>query len=434
MNPFKVSVGENNHGADLHLFPGKNLYTGLQYFEKEFGVADSLEEDMLNLASGVYATDLAVKREERENFLRTIELTVEVVNLHAFERIKDKLTSALLILSRDNWQIKFVQKTGIPVAKFQWQSEEGAVLLFSGGIDSMCAASDFIRKKTELVLLSHNTHANKVVDKSQNNVHKAVQDFYKTTIRHVHIKVYGRKSRGFSFPDGDKRENTQRTRSFLFLSLAALTTRRCGFIKVLYMAENGQFAIHLPLNSARVGPFSTHTADPNFVTHAQEIFRTVLSNSKFEISNPFLYKTKAEVFAVMPKKLQKEVHNSASCWMISHVPQEKHCGICIPCISRRIAIEYNGQKVNEYHFDIFTTDINTLADDNTGKRNLIDYLEFITRFKKVTYQNKDELICEFPELINPSIDKDQALKLYERVSQQSFKVFQNYPKVLSIIK
>jgi len=434
MTPYKVSVGETNFGADLELCPTKNLYTGLQYFEKEFGVADSLEEDMLNLASGVYAADLAVKRDERENFLRTIELTVEVVNFHAFERIKDKLSSALLILSRDNWHIKFVQKTGTPVANFQWQNKEGAVLLFSGGIDSMCAASDFISKKTDLVLVSHNTHANKVVDKSQRNVHKALQDFYKTKVRHVHIKVYGRKTSTHRFPEGDKRENTQRTRSFLFLSLAALITRRCGFNKVLYMAENGQFAIHLPLNSARVGPFSTHTADPNFVTHAQEIFRTVLSNTHFEISNPFLYKTKAEVFAVMPKKLQKAVQNSASCWMISHVPQEKHCGICIPCISRRIAIEYNGLKVDEYHNDIFTTDINTLADDNTGKRNLVDYLEFITRFKKVTAQNKDELICEFPELINPSIDEDQALKLYERVSQQSFKVFQKYPKVLSIIK
>ncbi|MDX2191504.1 MAG: 7-cyano-7-deazaguanine synthase [Bacteroidota bacterium] len=434
MTPYKISVGETNLGADLQLCPSKNLYTGLQYFEKEFGVADSLEEDMLNLASGVYAADLAVIRDERENFLRTIELTVEVVNFHAFERIKDKLSSALLILSRDNWHIKFVQKTGTPVANFQWQNKEGAALLFSGGIDSMCAASDFINKKTDLVLVSHNTHANKVVDKSQKNVHKALQDFYKTKVRHIHIKVYGRKNSTHSFPEANKRENTQRTRSFLFLSLAALITRRCGFNKVLYMAENGQFAIHLPLNSARVGPFSTHTADPNFVTHAQEIFRTVLSNPVFEISNPFLYKTKAEVFAVMPNKLQKEVQNSASCWMISHVPQEKHCGICIPCISRRIAIEYNGLKVNEYHTDIFTTDINTLADDNTGKRNLIDYLEFIIRFKEVTAQNKDELICEFPELINPSIDEDQALKLFERVSQQSFKVFQSYPKVISIIK
>ena len=434
MSSYKISVGETNFGANLQLCPSKNLYTGLQYFEKEFGVTDSLEKDLLNLASGVYAADLAVKRDDRENFLRTIELTVEVVNIHAFERIKDLLSNALLILSRDNWHIKFVEKNGRPVSGFQWQNKEGVVLLFSGGIDSMCAASDFISQKKDLVLVSHNTHANKVVDKSQRNVHKALESFYNTKVRHVHIKVYGRKSPTHSFPEPKHRENTQRTRSFLFLSLAALITKRCGFNKILFMAENGQFAIHLPLNSARVGPFSTHTADPNFVVQAQDIFRILLSNPEFKISNPFLYKTKAEVFAVMPKKLQQQVHNSASCWMISHIPGEKHCGICIPCISRRIALEYNGLKVKEYHTDIFTTDLNSLNDDDTGKRNLIDYLEFITKFKKVTPQNKDELICDFPELINPAIDEDKAMKLYERVSQQSFKVFQSYPNILRIIK
>lgn len=434
MNPYKIFIGENSSGADLHLCPGKNLYTGAKYFEKEFGIPTSLEEDLLNLASGIYGADLAVKRNEREDYLRTIHLTVEVVNLHAFQRVENLLASALLILSRDNWEIKFVGKKGTAVSTSDWTKKDGAILLFSGGLDSMCAASDFISNNNDLVLVSHNTHANKIVDKCQRNVHKAIEDYYKKKIKHVHIKVYGRKNNEFPFPDPVERENTQRTRSFLFLALAALITRRSGFNKVLYMAENGQFAIHLPLNSARVGPFSTHTADPNFVSHAQEIFRTILTNPDFEISNPFLYKTKAEVVAVLPKKLRAAISKSASCWMISHVPGEKHCGICIPCISRRIALEYNDVTLNEYHTDIFKLDINKLSDEDTGRRNLTDYLEFITRFKKVTPQNKVELICTFPELINPAFDEDKALKLYERVSQQSMKVLSKYPKVLKLLK
>jgi 7-cyano-7-deazaguanine synthase in queuosine biosynthesis len=254
---------------------------------------------------------------------------------------------------------------------------------------------------------------------------------FEQTIKHIHIKVYGRNHRTFKFPED--RENTQRTRSFLFLTLAALVTRRSGFNKVLYMAENGQFAIHLPLNQARVGPFSTHTADPQFVSDTQEIFRTLLSNSSFEILNPFLYKTKAEVFSVLPKSLQKEVHNSASCWKISHVPGNLHCGFCIPCISRRIAIEFNGMSINEYQYDIFNIDLNTLRDDDDKKRNLIDYLEFVSKFKKVTKANQTDLLNEFPELYNPSFDINSALKLYERVSAQSFEVFKKYPQVLKII-
>lgn len=434
MESNKIYVGEKKPKNGLHLCPGKNLYTGIKYFEKEFGVSDSIEEDLLNVASGIYASDLAIKRNERENYLRTISLTIEVVNIHAFQRVKSLIEASLLILSRDNWEINFIEKKGKPSSGFIWQKKEGAVLLFSGGLDSMSAASDFINKNKNLVLLSHNTHANKVVDKSQRNVLSVLETHYNKKIRHVHIKVYGRKNTTFHFPDPIERENTQRTRSFLFLALATLTTKRAGFNKVLFMAENGQFAIHLPLNSARVGPFSTHTADPEFVSNAQEIFKTLLSNPDFEISNPFLFKTKAEVVSLLPKQLHSKLSSSASCWMISHVPGEKHCGFCIPCISRRIALEYNNIHLKEYHIDIFKTDINILPDTDTGKRNLTDYLEFITRFKKATPKNKVELICDFPELINPAFEIDDAIKLYERVSAQSFQVLSHYPRMQKLLK
>lgn len=431
MAALKVNVGINKKDCDVHLCPGKNLFTGIKYFTDEFGSPNSLEEDLFNLAAGIYATDLAVHRQEREHYIRSIDLNVEVVNKHAFQRIKDLLEKALLTVSRDNWNINFVQKKGSAVSDFDWKKNEGAVLLFSGGIDSMCAAAQFVSEKRNLVLVSHNSHGNVVIDNCQRNVHAALEKYFKQTIKHIHIKVYGRKHGTFDFPE--ERENTQRTRSFLFLVLAALITRRSGFNKVLYMAENGQFAIHLPLNQARVGPFSTHTADPHFVSDAQEIFRMLLSNSTFEIVNPFLYKTKAEVFAVLPKELQKEVHHSASCWKISHVPGNKHCGFCIPCISRRIAIEHNGISFREYQHDIFNTDLNTLSDDDDKKRNLIDYLEFISKFKKVTKANKNDLLNEFPELYNTAFETDSALNLFHRVSTQSFEVFKNYPQVLKII-
>ena len=59
-------------------------------------------------------------------------------------------------------------------------------------------------------------------------------------------------------------ENSQRTRSFLFLVLGALAARRAGHIEIVYLAENGQMAIHLPLTQGRIGAFSTHTATQIF--------------------------------------------------------------------------------------------------------------------------------------------------------------------------
>ena len=55
------------------------------------------------------------------------------------------------------------------------------------------------------------------------------------------------------------------------------------------------------------------------------------------------------------------------------------------------------------------------------------------KFKNITKANQNDLLNEFPELYNPAFDRDLALKLYERVSSQSFEVFKKYPHVLKII-
>ena len=111
--------------------------------------------------------------------------------------------------------------------------------------------------------------------------------------------------------------------------------------------------------------------------------------------------------------------------MISRL--NKHCGYCVPCISRRIAIEYNGLSFKEYEIDIFKADISKLGETDDRRRNLTDYLEFVTNFQDVSEINKQNLLDNFPELYNPSFNQTNAIDLYNRVSKQSFLVFKNYP-------
>lgn len=429
----RVSIGINPRKSDLHLVPNENLYSGSRSIEKFFGEINSLEEDLLTVASGIFATDLAIKREERELNIRNIQLEVEVVNFHAFERIKDDLTYALNVLSKDNWEITFHSKEGNSNNELEWIKNEGYVLLFSGGLDSMCAAFEFMRDKKPLVLVSHNTLGNHAVENAQDNVLKLLTDHFDMKVPHFGVRVYGRNKDSYSFPTDSERENSQRTRSFLFVTLGALIARRCKFNKVLFMAENGQFAIHLPLNQARIGPFSTHTADPEFLNRAERIFKILLNNNDFIIHNPYLYKTKAEVLSVLADEVFQKVPHSVSCWKASRNVDKLHCGECIPCISRRIACEINGYKFDEFVTDIFNLDLSQLSDDNIGKTNIVDYIEFILRFKDFNESNKYELFGEFPELFNESFNQNEAIKMYSRMAEQSFRVLENYPLILKYI-
>ncbi|WP_430905732.1 7-cyano-7-deazaguanine synthase [Maribacter sp. 2-571] len=428
----KIEVKDKNSSTTLELTSGKNLYNGLNAFKGHFKDATSLEVDLLNVSSGIFAADLAVKRSELEDYIRTIELNIEVVNIHAFERIKDLLEEALFVLSSDNWTLKFIQIAGKPEESKAWESKKGTVLLFSGGLDSLSGVVHFKKQNSEIALVSH-INQNRAVKQSQEGVLKLLNDFYGTNLNYYPFRVFGRNQSGFPFPSDSNRENTQRTRSFLFLTLAALTARKLGFREIISIAENGQFAIHLPLNPARVGPFSTHTANPKFVWLARDIFQRLLSMDNLKIENPFLYKTKAEVVSILDAKIAQNANKSISCWKASRVSDKNHCGECIPCISRRISLEFNNVYLDEYSRDLLTERISKLPFDDNGKRNLVDFLEFISKFKGYKDKDLNSLLIQFPELYNEAIDKKEAVRMYGRLATQSYSVFDKYPEVKKII-
>ncbi len=53
------------------------------------------------------------------------------------------------------------------------------------------------------------------------------------------IRTGGRKVVDADFPSDQDREETQRTRSFMFLAIAALAARRSGHHELVVIAENG---------------------------------------------------------------------------------------------------------------------------------------------------------------------------------------------------
>jgi 7-cyano-7-deazaguanine synthase in queuosine biosynthesis len=428
----KIVVDETLQPCDLPLVPGKNLVTGRDGFADRFGDLTSLENDFLLLASSIYAADLACKREEREAFIREIVLQVPLVNHQAFERVRVDIEGALHLLSCDNWTLEFVRSEGAPEPKRKWPEKEGIALLFSGGLDSLSAAVNLLDKNKSVLLTSHITH-NRIVKGSQDSIHTELEQLFKRKIPRLALLVFARSLGKYRFPRDTEREESQRTRSFLFLVLASLSARRVGFNRIIYIAENGQFAIHLPLSPARVGPFSTHTGHPEFVFIMQNVFRTVFGNRHLTIENPFLYLTKAEVLGSVPKKRHHLFPLSVSCWRGSRVAMQNHCGECIPCLTRRIALEAQDISYSEYERDLLSEKIAQLPHDDLGKRNLVDLLQFIKSFWTYSSEEKDRLIEKHPELVNEYFDQEKAIDMYSRFAKEAKNVFYKYPNVKPLL-
>jgi 7-cyano-7-deazaguanine synthase in queuosine biosynthesis len=417
--------------SGLILMPGANLLNGKKEFIEKFGQPSSLEEDLLNLCATIYATDIASKRLERENVSRQFNLTIPVINYQVFQSVAEEIKYALLILSHDHWNINFVPYSGTPEGyRKQDYKTKNSLLLFSGGLDSFSGALELCDQYDNLTLVSHIT-ANPVVKGSQEKLLNYINSKFPGKCERLSFHISGRKSGCFDFPSDSDREESQRTRSFMFLSIAGLVARRKQISEILFIAENGQMAIHLPLTAARISAFSTYTAHPEFLRMMQDILQAILQ-FPIIIQNPYLYRTKAEVVASTVRNHKDEIHNTVSCWKASRVTSVyNHCGVCIPCLIRRIALEYNNLILPEYETDLFTEDILKLPSDNDGKRNLADLCEFIKMFNQNATQAELEVV--YPDLVNPYFNGADVVAMYKRFAEESRVVFQKYPNVMRFL-
>ena len=434
MNKVTVTFdGSTNVESGLGLRPDVNLYTGRTEFITKFGGVTSLEDDLLILGAAIFAADLAVKRGQQHHFIRSIELTVPVVNLPSFLNVSEDIIYALNVLSSDAWKINFVQRAGQPEDTKNWSANQpGKVLLFSGGLDSFSAAVSLANGNEQIQLVSHVT-ANQVISATQNNLTDYLNQTYPNKFSRIAFRVtgIGKPTKGFPFPKDKEREETQRTRSFMFLCLAGLVARKQGYHDVVMIAENGQMAIHLPLSAGRISAFSTHTAHPEFVSLMSDILSRLL-NYKINIENPFLYKTKAEVVKFLLPEHLAIIKQTVSCWKASRVSHYHHCGICVPCLIRRIALESNNVLLPEYEKDLFQINISKLNSDDDGKRNLVELCEFINHFRKIGAIAELQIL--FPELARTDcFDAERVIKMYERFAKEALTIFKRYPEVMKLI-
>ena len=85
--------------------------------------------------------------------------------------------------------------------------------------------------------------------------------------------------------------------------------------------------------------------------------------------------------------------DTVSCWQIGR--RGNHCGICVPCIIRRIVCTTHGVADSPYLGDIFR-DFNVVS-DSRARDNIVHLL---THIEDLTSMSDVELPFQYPELLN----------------------------------
>ncbi len=296
--------------------------------------------DFNTIALSVAAADNSLKRKDSaDGWTRQIDLTVHLCNPNIWETVKQKLEKTLKFLTGDFWFLTFKDK-GVslpvqPVKEFSlFESSdfsEDCVCLLSGGVDSLVGAIDLVSKGHSPIFVSQvvrgdadtqRTYAERICPESHhfqwnNNVHR---------------------------PDNES-EGSTRGRSIIFFAFAALAAsaiEQSNSSANIYVPENGFISLNIPLNSGRMGSFSTKTTHPVYLKGIQSIWNKVGIN--MNLIMPYQFKTKGEILAECKnQQLIKElVFQSVSCGKY-RVYKMQHCGRCVPCLVRRAAFQHWGE-------------------------------------------------------------------------------------------
>lgn len=134
-----------------------------------------------------------------------------------------------------------------------------------------------------------------------------------------------------------EKDHTQRTRSFLYVTLGAVVARIFGLDAVDFF-ENGVVSINLPLAEHELGARATRTTHPQTLAWYSQLLSAVFEQ-KFQVRNEFLTKTKQDVVEIIKHAGQGElIASSVSCMHTRETTKASpHCGVCSQCVSRRFA-------------------------------------------------------------------------------------------------
>jgi len=344
----------------------------------------NLAVDFLFVSAVIYCIDKLTPRSiSIDNWTRQLQLEIPVSDSDLWSQNAENLNSAISFLTGDLWNISFrniecslVRPKNVRYRLFQEETKPDVVSLFSGGLDSLIGAIDWLESNPEgtIKLVSHYDPGVAGPKSDQKRLIEELKEYYGDRINFVQVRVG-------QTPSGS--EATFRSRSIIFIGLGIYVASLAGENINMIMPENGNIALNIPLTPSRRGACSTRTAHPFFLNSIDQ----VLQNLGFQnrIINPFELKTKGEcVEKCLNRSVLRNLADiSVSCAKRGHKKtwinrSARQCGRCMPCIYRRAALHKIGLDTEEYGRDICSGEV-----DLQSNKKLVDdfraYVSFISK-------------------------------------------------------
>ena len=348
-SPKKLTRNSNKEILQLSHAPGKkdsNISIQLPDFVGNVYHLPDRIKDLLEIAAYIYAADRKTHRGnldavEYQKWDRSFHFVFPVRDFSFWNRteVKTCLSEALQFLSGDRSYEFTFQAIGddIPMSLFDREEfvitpdKATSIILFSGGLDSLTGVVDRLKNTDEnICLISHQSKQPESA-RTQKKLIEYLNQKYNNRCRHFKF---------FCNLKGERAvEETQRTRSFLYSSIAfavAGAFSQSGF----YFYENGITSINFSKRQDLINARASRTTHPKTLGLLEKFLNLFTPNKSFKINHPYLFKTKTDIVSTLVDLGERDlISSSVSCSRtFQNTTQNSHCGQCSQCIDRRFAI------------------------------------------------------------------------------------------------
>lgn len=325
---------------------------------------DDFIYDLIEIATFVYYADCSITRGNEtdvygEKWKRQFNFIIPVSNPGIWnqDEIKDLLKEIFEFLTGDVFNFKFIKTQNreqqlylsFPDTSTPFPGAD-CICLFSGGLDSLIGSLYLLKEKNERPLLISHRSLPKL-DSLQKNLWNVMKDKIKAwEFPHLSVWINRKGNRAI--------EATQRSRSFLYLTIAASVAVQVNIPKV-YICENGIISFNIPRSGQNIGTLLTRSTHPKFLKLFEQLINKLYPHKEITIENPFIFLTKPQMLIKLKSwNLGELIQATISCsYTQGRTKMQPHCGVCSQCVDRRFSIAAsnleNNDALDSYEKDIF---------------------------------------------------------------------------------
>lgn len=324
--------------------PGYQLGTDIRINERDLEAycwqrMAKADVDLLAIVGAVALADRRSRRRRSTQWARRFRLELPVHEPDLWEAVGAQLSELLQWLTGDVWEFGFRARRR-PDSALQLYLPSSAeppdlVISYSGGLDSFAHACRVASQgKRALLVTTWHTGLPRVRPRGLEYDHVRVP---------IHLRA------------GHEREQTYRTRPFVYFSAAALAAKMRGARSVV-VPEPGQGAIGpslVPFGNEH--PYrGTH---PGFTSRLQSLLNQMWGSGAPSFSHPNIWMTKSMLVRVAMVDTDSEERWKLTRSCSRHISRTKglgaaedtqQCGVCGNCLLRRVALTVNGLNEGPY--------------------------------------------------------------------------------------